>query len=102
MSSLTIQGVSSRDRDATSFTVRQVIWAVERSTSLMPWGAKCLAKALTTQVLLARRGCDCDFKIGVAKTEGDKLEAHAWIEKEGQVIMGRLPDLERFTPLPSL
>ena len=90
------------DSQITQQTVRQVIWAVEKSSSLMPGGAKCLAKALTTQVLMARRGCDCEFKIGVAKTDEDTLEAHAWIEKDGQVIMGFLPNLDRFTCLPSL
>ena len=68
----------------------------------MPGGAKCLAKALTTQVLMERRGCDCAFKIGVAKTDKGELEAHAWIEKDGQVIMGMLPDLDRFKSLPPL
>ncbi|NJN23359.1 MAG: lasso peptide biosynthesis B2 protein [Acaryochloridaceae cyanobacterium RL_2_7] len=82
--------------------VRQVIWAVEKSAQLMPGGAKCLAKALTTQVLMARRSCECEFKIGVAKTEQGALEAHAWIEKDGQVIMGFLPDLDRFQSLPPL
>jgi hypothetical protein len=91
-----------RDPNLTNQTVRQVIWAVERSTTLMPGGAKCLAKALTTQVLLERRGCDCELKIGVAKTDQGQLEAHAWIEKDQQVIMGQLPDLDRFKSLPSL
>ena len=48
---------------------------------LMPGGAKCLAKALTTQVLMERRGHQCEFKLGVAKNEQGELEAHAWIER---------------------
>lgn len=91
-----------RNREQTNQVVRQVIWAVENSARLMPGGAKCLAKALTTQVLMERRGCDCDFKIGVAKTKEGALEAHAWIEKDEQVIMGQLPDLDRFKSLPPL
>lgn len=83
-------------------TVRQVIWAVEKSVVYMPGGAKCLAKALTTQVLLDRRGICCKFKIGVAKSATGDLEAHAWIEFEDQVIMGSLPDLSRFKSLPPL
>ena len=88
--------------EQTNQVVRQVIWSVEKSARLMPGGAKCLAKALTTQVLMERRGCDCAFKIGVAKTDKGELEAHAWIEKDGQVIMGMLPDLDRFKSLPPL
>lgn len=89
-----------RTEDATIRTVRQVIWAVEKSAALMPGGAKCLAKALTTQVLMERRGCDCTFQIGVAKTTTGELEAHAWVEQNGQIVMGFLPNIERFQRLP--
>ena len=91
-----------RDIDDTNRVVRQVVWAVEKSAQLMPGGAKCLAKALATQVLLARRGCEGELKIGVAKNDQGQLEAHAWIVKDQQVIMGKLPNLERFTSLPSI
>lgn len=97
-----IQAQLPLDPNIINVTVRQVTWAVERSAQLMPGGAKCLAKALTTQVLMERRACDCEFKIGVAKTAQGQLEAHAWIEKDEQVIMGLLPDLDRFKSLPSL
>jgi hypothetical protein len=91
------QGISAND-----VGVRRVVWAVERSSQLMPGGAKCLAKALTTYLLLGRRGYPPELRIGVAKSEAGALEAHAWVEVNGQVIMGNLPDLVRFTPLPSL
>lgn len=77
-------------------TLGLIVWAVHKSTQMMPGGAKCLAKALTTQVLMARRNLPCDLKIGVAKASTGALDAHAWIEFEGQVIMGDLPDLERY------
>ena len=93
---------SSHSNSLEEQKVKQIIWAVERSTKFMPGGAKCLAKALTTQVLMERRGLICEFKIGVAKNQQDELEAHAWIERDGQVIMGALPDLDRFKSLPSL
>ena len=82
--------------------VRQVIWAVNLSTRFSPGGAKCLARALTTKVLLDRRQCPCDFKIGVAKSEQGKLEAHAWIEVQNQVVMGQVNKLDQYTPMPSL
>jgi hypothetical protein len=68
----------------------------------MPGGAKCLARALTTQVLLNRQGYLPDLRIGVAKATAGQLEAHAWIEYQGQVVMGHLNDLARYLPLPSL
>ena len=102
LSHLTAYHQRPQEIERTQQLIRQIIWAVEKSAQLMPGGAKCLAKALTTQVLMGRRGLDCEFKIGVAKSTEGTLEAHAWIEVEGQVIMGALPDLERFTSLPTL
>jgi Transglutaminase-like superfamily len=82
--------------------VRQVVWAVNSSTRFSPGGAKCLARALTTKVLLDRRQCPSDFKIGVAKNELGELEAHAWIEVQNQVVMGQVSKLDQYTPMPSL
>jgi hypothetical protein len=83
-------------------SVRKIIWAVEISSRWMPGGAKCLARALTTQVLLNQCGYTPNLRIGVAKSVNGTLEAHAWIEYQGHVVMGNLRDLSRFIPLPSL
>jgi hypothetical protein len=53
-------------------------------------------------VLLNRARCDAKLVIGVAKNQFQELEAHAWIEVQGRVVIGQLHDLERFTPLPTL
>jgi hypothetical protein len=82
--------------------VQRVVWSVDVSCKLMPGTVKCLARALATKVLLTRRGYPCDLKIGVAKNSVAQLEAHAWIEVQGRVIIGQLQDLERFKPLPAL
>ncbi len=67
----------------------------------MPGGAKCLARALTTQVLLNRQGYLPDLRIGVAKATAGQLEAHAWVEYQGRIVIGQLNDLSRYLPLPS-
>ncbi len=85
-----------------AISIEQIIWAVNVSSRYMPGGVKCLARALTTQVFMGRYGYSSQLRIGVAKTEAGKLEAHAWVESQGRVIIGNLPDLSRFTPLPSL
>ncbi len=82
--------------------VNKIVWAVNVSSHLMPGHVKCLARALTTQVLMSRRGYTPDLRIGVAKDQNNSLEAHAWIELEGSVVIGLLPDLQRFVPMPSL
>ncbi|NET30807.1 MAG: lasso peptide biosynthesis B2 protein [Cyanothece sp. SIO1E1] len=82
-------------------SIGKVIWAVNLSTRWIPGGAKCLARALTTQFFLQRSGYSSELRIGVAKDAIGKLEAHAWIEIQGQVVIGHLSDLSRYTTLPS-
>lgn len=82
-------------------TVGKIVWTVNAASRYMP-GVMCLARALTAQVLMSRYGLSPELRIGVAKTERGKLEAHAWVEYQGRVAMGYLPDLSRFMPLPSL
>jgi uncharacterized SAM-binding protein YcdF (DUF218 family) len=82
-------------------SVDKIVWAVNKVTRYVP-GAKCLARALTTQVLMRRYGHSGELRLGVAKAETGKLEAHAWIEHQGLVVMGNVPDLSRYMPLPSL
>src|SRR5579872_220926 len=50
-------------------------------------GATCLPQALAAQILLGRRGCPTTVRIGVAREGMDGLEAHAWLECEGAVIL---------------
>jgi hypothetical protein len=82
--------------------IRRVIGAVEASSRNMYREAKCLAKALTTYVLMRRAGYLPDLKIGVAKADSGALKAHAWIEYQGKVAIGNLPDLDSFISLPSI
>lgn len=84
----------------TDQSLDKVVWAVRVASRYMP-GIKCLARALTTQVLLGRRGYQTQLRIGVAKGQGG-LEAHAWVESQGRVVIGGLKDLERYTLLPDL
>lgn len=83
-----------------SHAINQIVEAVNRSGHYIPGGAKCLPLALTTQVLMNWCGYSTQLRIGVAKGEGGKLEAHAWVEYQKQVIIGYLRDLSRFTPMP--
>ena len=82
-------------------SVSKAIWAVSIASHYMPGGVKCLARALATQILLHWHGYPADLRIGVAKGEGGQLEAHAWVESEGEIVMGYLSNLSHFTPLPA-
>jgi hypothetical protein len=82
--------------------IRRIAWAVDASCKLMPGSVKCLARAMTMKTLLDLHHCPSKLMIGVDKNNVNQLEAHAWVEYEGHVVMGQLHDLSRFKPLPSL
>ncbi len=84
------------------FAVADLIWAVNCSSRYMPGGVKCLARALTTKVLMQQQGYVPELKIGVRKSSQGHLEAHAWIDYNGHIVMGNVMDLPRYLPLPSL
>jgi hypothetical protein len=80
--------------------IKQVVDAVNRASRYQP-RVKCLARALTTQILLSWWGQSSQLCIGVAKDELGKFEAHAWVEQEGKIVINDLADLSRYTKLPS-
>jgi hypothetical protein len=45
----------------------------------------CLAKSLTLWWLLGRQGISSHLRIGIRK-ENEKLEAHAWVERDGVAL----------------
>jgi Transglutaminase-like superfamily len=52
--------------------------------------------------LLRRRGFVTDLRIGVMRGDSGRLEAHAWVELDGRILIGQTPSLERFERLPAL
>lgn len=82
-----------------SISVGFIVWTVNVASRYTPGEAKCLARALTTQLLLTRYGYTHQFHIGVAKGINNTLEAHAWIEYKGHVIVGWLSNLSHFKSL---
>jgi hypothetical protein len=88
-------------QEKSQISISKIIWAINAASRYMPGGVKCLARALSAQILMSYHGYTPELRIGVAKKEGE-LEAHAWLEYQGKVAIGYLPDLSRFIPLPSL
>lgn len=91
----------ARSRSSNPLSVNQIAWAVRVGSRAVPM-ATCLTQALTGQILLARRGHPAHLRIGVAKEPRKDLEAHAWLEYEGRVVIGDHGDLAHYTPLPSV
>lgn len=73
----------------------RAVWAVETVAGSIP-GASCLTQALAAAVMLRRSGFTPQIRTGVAK-DRHSFEAHAWLELDGQVVVGD-HDLQRFTP----
>ena len=83
--------------------MRVIIRAIERMGQVLaPLRINCLPQALVGAKFLRRKGFDVELKIGVLKNRGDQLTAHAWLEYNGQVILGDLRNLGQFTSFPSL
>lgn len=81
-------------------TAKQIAWAVQVAAQYIP-SAACLPQALTVQLLYRRQGYPANLRIGVAKNQQGRLEAHAWVESQDRVVIGKLHDLSRYTLLPS-
>jgi Transglutaminase-like superfamily len=73
----------------------RLVWAVDVSGRYV--GASCLQKTLALQWLLSRRGVPTRLWIGVQPGEAT-LRAHAWLEYDGQVIIGGAV-AKNYTPL---
>ena len=81
--------------DVASKIARMVSLAGRRS----PWRTTCLRQALLLWLFLARRGIVTELRLGVEKsTEGD-LAAHAWVEHDGQVLIGGEDVQQRYVVL---
>jgi hypothetical protein len=79
----------------------RIIWAVSAVSRYVP-KASCLTRAIAAETLLRINGYPAAVHIGVARSETDAFEAHAWVECQGRIVLGGL-GIERFTPLrPSL
>ena len=91
--------VGSRRMD--QLPVETIAGAVETAGRHMPGEKTCLTQALAAQTLLVRQGHPALLHIGAAKGEEGQLQAHAWVESEGRVVIGG-HNLGRYAPLVAL
>ena len=62
----------------------------------------CLSESIGAHFVMSRLGHESELRIGVAKS-GEKFEAHAWLECEGNVIIGNAsPEGKQYVRMPSL
>ena len=78
----------------------RIAWAVRTASRYVP-KATCLVQALAAQVLLRREGYPASFCLGIVRSKEGNVQAHAWVESEGKVIIGG-SEVEMYTRLLAL
>jgi hypothetical protein len=80
------------------WNIDEICRAITLAARFVP-GASCLTQALVGQILLGQAGYAVTLQIGVLRKGGGPLQAHAWLESAGQVILGNMPELSQMQPL---
>ena len=86
-SAVALRGVSSEAR---------VIWAIEATRRWRVFGSSCLARALAAELLLV--GEPLTVVIGVTSPVNGRLKSHAWIERDGRVLVGGAESRREYFP----
>ena len=82
--------------------VADVCWAANAIGARLLGSRPCLTQALALQFLLWRRGIDTELRIGVDKDENGQLLAHAWVVRDGKVLIGGHLSEMKYKVLPGL
>ena len=83
----------------TRVTPGEIVWAVDAASRRLP-DATCVTQAVAALLLLRRYGYDAQFCVGVARGKTGALNAHAWLERDGRVVIGR--STQPFVRMPDL
>lgn len=78
--------------------LESIPYAIRRMSRLVP-AATCLTQALAAQRMYRWRQQFSELKIGVVLNEHGEMDAHAWLEVEGAVVVGSRKDLIRYSTL---
>ena len=78
--------------------IADVAWAVRTVAYRLPFALTCLPQALTVKFLL-RRASNLPLHIGVQTAATQGFQAHAWIEKDGQIVIGEWPEATNYRPI---
>ena len=80
-------------------TIDRVAFAIPRMGARVPWHATCLVQAIAARHWLAREGIHSSIIFGARRHDGSAIDAHAWLEADGRVVVGGEPaGYARFTP----
>jgi hypothetical protein len=83
------------------FDSDKILWAVRRVSRYIPH-ARCLSQAITVKIMLINHIDPVQLRIGLKKSHDDGILAHAWLEQQGNIIIGNLADLHKYHILEPL
>lgn len=95
---LTIAGNRPSALSADRFQTARVLWAVDVASALLPATENCLIRAVAVVGVLSWLRHPAHLRFGVTRNAGGELQAHAWVESNGHVVIGS-PGLDVFTPM---
>ncbi len=79
-------------------SIKKVSYIVRTCSRFVP-AASCLTQALALRTLLSGMGQNSLLKFAVRRDEDGKFMAHAWVEIEGRIVIGKMRPHERFVAL---
>jgi hypothetical protein len=82
--------------------LRRIPWPVTTAGRHVPGGRHCLTKALVAKALLDAEGIPVRLRVGVRRGADGALQGHAWLERDGSVVMEAGEDPASFLPLSAL
>ena len=81
--------------------VNRIAWLAKHASNFVP-GATCLVQALAGKVVFGLHGCEPKLVIGVRKDGPNDILSHAWLEYDGQTIIGNLEDIDEYVQITKL
>jgi hypothetical protein len=94
----TVRGYLERRATANVRPVDRIAWAVKAIGRRLP-GTTCLVEALVAHSMLQHHGHSATLRIGVRSGSRTPLDAHAWVECDGLVVVGDVDALTDYAVL---
>ncbi|HEY4953992.1 MAG TPA: lasso peptide biosynthesis B2 protein [Gemmatimonadaceae bacterium] len=73
--------------------------AVAAASACVPGGRNCLVRAIAVQRMLSGLGLASELRIGASKSPAGRLDAHAWVECMGGIVIGGAFESGRYAAL---
>lgn len=87
---------------APNYTPNEIAWGMKLASRYLLRKKPCFVQALALWSLFQRRNYPAELRIGVRKKRNEGLQAHAWVECNGQIAIGWIPEMGEFIPFPEL